>query len=100
MGRGIGMNLILDIPGFAGTAGSGLSYAGPGFVRTLGMTLLAGRDFDETDRPDSTAVAIVNESFATHFFGTGRCGGPRRCVSCRFAGLNPRSPLVSYRVVE
>jgi ABC-type antimicrobial peptide transport system permease subunit len=70
MGAGIGMNLVLDVPGFAGTAGSGLSYAGPGFVRTLGMTLLAGRDFDATDRADSMAVAIVNESFATHFFGT------------------------------
>ncbi len=30
MGRGIGMNLVLDIPGFAGTAGSGLSYAALG----------------------------------------------------------------------
>jgi hypothetical protein len=70
MGAGIGMNLVLDVPGFAGTAGSGLSYAGPGFVRTLGMTLLAGRDFDATDHADAAAVAIVNESFATHFFGT------------------------------
>ena len=87
MGRGIGMNLVLDIPGFAGTAGSGLSYAGPGFVRTLGMTLLAGRDFDETDRPDSAAVAIVNESFATHFFGTVDAVG--RSVAFRGPGNHP-----------
>ena len=87
MGRGIGMNLVLDIPGFAGTAGSGLSYAGPGFVRTLGMTLLAGRDFDETDRPDSTAVAIVNESFASHFFGTVDAVGRR--VAFRGPGNHP-----------
>jgi predicted permease len=74
MGAGVGMNLLLDVPGFAGTgadaAASGVVYAGPGFVRTLGMTLLAGRDLAAMDRGDSAAVAIVNESFATYFFGT------------------------------
>jgi hypothetical protein len=34
------------------------------------LTLLAGRDFDETDRVGSVPAAIVNESFAAHFFGT------------------------------
>jgi macrolide transport system ATP-binding/permease protein len=36
----------------------------PGFFRTLGIPLLAGRDFDEQDRASSSGVAIVNEALA------------------------------------
>jgi predicted permease len=36
----------------------------PGFFRTVGLELLAGRNFDETDRAGALAVAIVNETLA------------------------------------
>jgi predicted permease len=36
----------------------------PGYWDTLGVRLLAGRDFDVTDRGGAPAVAIVNEDFA------------------------------------
>lgn len=36
----------------------------PGYWDTLGVHLLAGRDFDVTDRDGAPAVAIVNEDFA------------------------------------
>ncbi len=36
----------------------------PGYWKTLGVSLLAGRDFDVTDREGAPAVAIVNEDFA------------------------------------
>ena len=36
----------------------------PGFFRTLGLELLAGRNFEETDRAGAPAVAIVNETLA------------------------------------
>ena len=36
----------------------------PGFFRTVGLELLAGRNFEETDRPGAPAVAIVNETLA------------------------------------
>jgi len=43
---------------------------GPGYFETLGMKLVAGRDFDGRDTPQSPKVAIVTESFArTHFGG-------------------------------
>jgi predicted permease len=73
MGTGVPMNLMVDVPGFAGardSASSGEIFAGPGFVRTLGLTLLAGNDFEATDRANPGSVAIVNESFASFFFGT------------------------------
>ena len=42
---------------------------GPGFFVTLGMPLLAGRDFTNADGPKAPQTVIVNERFAKHFFG-------------------------------
>jgi predicted permease len=39
------------------------------FFRTLEVPLLAGRDFDERDTPNSPPVAIVNERFAQELLG-------------------------------
>jgi len=35
-----------------------------GYFKTMGIALLAGRDFNETDTPKSPNVAVVNEAFA------------------------------------
>ena len=40
----------------------------PGHFRTLGIPLLAGRDFDDRDREAATQVAIVNETLARRFW--------------------------------
>ena len=40
----------------------------PGYFRTLGVTPLAGRLLEETDRPESQRVVVVNQSLATRFF--------------------------------
>ena len=40
---------------------------GPGLLATLGIPLLAGRNFTEADALDRPLVAIVNESFAKRF---------------------------------
>jgi predicted permease len=40
------------------------SSVSPGFFNTMGIRLLAGRNFIATDSPASPNVAIVNESFA------------------------------------
>ncbi len=53
-----------------------ISYSGseeyrvisPGYFRTLGIPLLAGRDFDVRDDRNSPPVAIVSESFATKYW--------------------------------
>ena len=41
----------------------------PGWFRTYGMRLIAGRDFASTDTPGALPVAIVNEAFARRFTG-------------------------------
>ena len=40
------------------------NWCGDGYLKTLGIGLLAGRDFTEHDSPSSPKVAIVNQSFA------------------------------------
>ncbi|MEM6795535.1 MAG: ABC transporter permease [Acidobacteriota bacterium] len=47
------------------------SEISPGFFATVGITMLAGRDFRESDTLDAPQVAIVNEAFARKF-GLGR----------------------------
>jgi predicted permease len=41
---------------------------GPGFFSSIGAHLIAGREFEESDRADPN-VAVVNHQFARHFFG-------------------------------
>jgi putative ABC transport system permease protein len=40
----------------------------PGYFSTLGMPLLAGREITDQDRAGTHKVAVVNESFARHYF--------------------------------
>ncbi len=41
----------------------------PGYFSTMGMPLVAGREFTDQDRDATHKVAVVNESFARHYFG-------------------------------
>lgn len=47
--------------------GSRFNGVGPGFFTTLGMTLLAGREFTDADIAGAPKVAVVNETFAKKF---------------------------------
>jgi predicted permease len=38
------------------------------YFKTVGIALVTGRDFEETDTANSPKVAIVNETFVHHFF--------------------------------
>jgi putative ABC transport system permease protein len=40
----------------------------PGYLRALGVPLLRGRDFTDSDTLDAPGVALVNQSFARRFF--------------------------------
>lgn len=89
--RGIALGPQLDhLPGtgpvtMEGTGKSAEHFAssresqsvGTGYFQVLGIPLLEGRDFSESDRPDSPPVAIVNEAFAKQFVQTGSAIGRR-----------------------
>ncbi|HJU44464.1 MAG TPA: ABC transporter permease [Vicinamibacterales bacterium] len=66
---------------------------GSGYFKTLGIPLLAGRDFDRRDQRGSPLVAIVNQSFAKHFFD----GDP---IGRHFTWPNDAGgPGVTYEVI-
>lgn len=45
-----------------------ISIASPGFFKTLGIPVLRGREFQETDTRASNKIAVVTESFARKYF--------------------------------
>ncbi len=52
-----------------------LRFIGNGYFRTLGIPLVAGRDFNPQDAPDSPPVMLINEAFAReHFHGENPLG--------------------------
>jgi predicted permease len=67
----------------------------PGYFQTMGVPIIAGRDFDRRDVKDKSKVAIVNERFARHFFGNtsavgrhlGRGSGPGTKLDTEIVGV-------------
>ncbi len=49
-----------------------LPFVTSGYFSTMGIPLLVGREFTAADTDTSQKVAIVNASFARHYFGTER----------------------------
>jgi predicted permease len=67
----------------------------PGYFQTMGVPILEGRDFDTHDITENSKVAIVNRSFAQHFFGAksaigrhlGWGGGPDTKLGLEIVGV-------------
>jgi predicted permease len=66
----------------------------PGYFKTLGTPMLAGREFEERDDASAPPVAIVNESFVRKFLG-GR--DPLRATFQ--IEVPPGTPAQQYQVV-
>ncbi|HXB74505.1 MAG TPA: ABC transporter permease [Candidatus Acidoferrales bacterium] len=72
-----------------------MNVVSPGYWQAMGEPLLEGRDFDERDTGTTFKVAIVNQKFATHFFGgksalgrhIGFGGGPKTKLEIEIVGV-------------
>ena len=65
--------LLLVVEGYQAREGEHLiaqsSIVSPDYFRTLGISLIAGRDFNDRDTAGAPKVAIINEKMAHDFFG-------------------------------
>jgi macrolide transport system ATP-binding/permease protein len=64
-----GSGLPISVSGAPPNDANRYLTVGPAFFTTMQIPILAGRDFEETDRPGSPAVAVINEVFAKANFG-------------------------------
>jgi macrolide transport system ATP-binding/permease protein len=55
--------------GAATIQGASNMVAGPRFLTTMQIPILAGREIDDRDRPGSTPVAVISERLARTYFG-------------------------------
>jgi predicted permease len=98
--EGGGWTSSITVEGYQGRGGDETSTQwcntiSPGYFRTMGIPVMAGRDFDDRDlqtaiSPESSfryRVAIANETFARHYFGDKNPIGRR----IGFGG-NPNTP--------
>jgi predicted permease len=77
----------------------------PGFLRAMGTTLVAGRDFSAVDDDHAPLVAIVNEAFVRRFLADRdpigarfhRTGGTRSGESMEIVGVVKNSKWVNLR---
>jgi putative ABC transport system permease protein len=63
-------NNLVIVDGKTSQTDVNMSRVSPGYFRTMGTPLLAGRDFDRRDNAGSPRVAIVNQEFARKMMGT------------------------------
>jgi predicted permease len=61
----------VDVEGFESgpdiDSNARLNITGPDYFKTVGMQLLAGREFTEADVGDTVNIAVINEAFARKF---------------------------------
>ena len=64
----------------------------PGYFRTLGQRLMAGRDFDNHDNAGAPGVIIINEAFARRYFSNQNPLGKH--ISAQWIDKNPPGEIV------
>jgi ABC-type antimicrobial peptide transport system permease subunit len=84
--------------------------AGPRFLTTMQIPILAGREIDERDRAGSSAVAVISERLARTYFGNENPVGRRITLvdekrdleivgvsaNMRYGGLKEKSPMTVF----
>src|SRR6185369_5700464 len=73
------------------------NIVGPNYFNTMGIPLLAGRDFNAQDRTGNSAVVIVNEVFARRYLGGNAVGKRLKFGSGQFREIVGVARTSKYR---
>jgi predicted permease len=82
---------------------TGASYAiiSPDYFQTMGIPVLAGREFSERDTAESEPVVIINDELAQHFWpGQNAVGRKVRCYGSRVATVVGVVKTGKYRTLN
>jgi predicted permease len=91
-------------------AGARVMVAGPRFLTTMQIPILAGREIDDRDQPASTPVAVISERLARAYFGNENPVGRRIAfqdekrdleivgvsANLQYGGLKQESPMTVF----
>jgi predicted permease len=77
-----------DPPKAHGLAGGWRAYITPRFFESIGLPLVAGRDFTPHDTEKSPRVMIVNDSMARYYFGDAAGALGRRMSNSEGSGVS------------
>jgi predicted permease len=94
--------------------GASVLVAGPRFLTTMQIPILAGREIDDRDQPGSTPVAVISERLARTYFGNENPVGRRITfldekrdleivgvsANVRYGGLKKESPMTLFVAVS
>jgi predicted permease len=69
----------------------------PGYLQTVGMTLIAGRDIDERDGENAPQTAVINETMARRYFPGGSAVGRLMEIN---AGPLPHKPIEIVGIIR
>ena len=95
-------------------AGASVLVAGPRFLTTMQIPILAGREIDDRDQPGSRPVAVISERLARTYFGNENPMGRRITfveekrdleivgvsANLRYGGLKEKSPMTVFVAVS
>jgi predicted permease len=87
---GIAQTGGIEFEGRAGHYDSDWRSATPGYFKAMGIPLEQGRLFQDSDRPQTTAVGLIDERMARHVFGTESPIGKR--FRRYLPGISPQDP--------
>jgi predicted permease len=73
------------MPGPHEDVSAGIAHVSPGYFGTVGVPLLAGRDFAAYDSPDSQTVVVINEALADRYWPRQNPIGKRLQIEGRWA---------------
>jgi putative ABC transport system permease protein len=79
--------------------GTGFKIITPGYFRTLGLRLVAGRLFDDRDSAGSVPVVVVNESFVRRYLPNRNPIGSRILVERILPSRRGLGPLTAWEIV-